>query len=468
MNFIQDMTKGSPLKLILTFSLPMLMGNLFQQLYTMADSIIVGRFVGADALAAIGACGSTIYLFFSLFLGLSAGIGIVVSQYFGAGKGTEVRQAIAGSVYLLAISSAVMTVLGIVLARPVLLLLGTPEAILHDATLYFQITSAGMAAIAFYNGIASVLRALGDSKTPLIFLVAAALLNIGLDLLFVPVFHWGVSGAALATILAQFVSACSCLIFSLRTNPYFRFTKADFSWNGPLLKQMAYVGLPLALQNAMIAFSCVLLQGVINSFGTKIVAAFTATNRIENLVVQIYVSLHTALSSYTAQNLGAGDVHRVRAGTRCAIGITAAFAFLMMLVMYLFGETFVGWFVQDNEVISIGASALKLVSWFFLFWGLLHIYRAVLNGAGIAGFAFVSGILEVVGRGGAAVILTAIPAIGYWGIWAAEGVTWILITLAGLLCYLQRAWTRKNLIQDPQEIRELSSSLSQAHTDGIY
>lgn len=450
MNFIQDMTKGSPLKLILTFSLPMLMGNLFQQLYTMADSIIVGRFVGAEALAAIGACGSTIYLFFSLFLGLSAGIGIIVSQYFGAGKDTDVRRAIAGSVYLLIISSAVMTVLGIALARPVLMLLGTPEAILGNATVYFQITSAGMAAIAFYNGIASVLRALGDSKTPLIFLITAALLNIGLDLLFVPVFHWDVAGAALATILAQFVSALSCLVFSLRTNPYFRFVREDFRWNQALLKQMAYVGLPLALQNAMIAFSCVLLQGVINSFGTKIVAAFTATNRIENLVVQIYVSLHTALSSYTAQNLGAGNVDRVRTGTRCAAAITACFTFLMMLVMYLFGETFVGWFVRDSEVIAIGASALKLVSWFFLFWGMLHIFRAVLNGAGIAGFAFVSGILEVAGRGGAAVLLTGIPFIGHWGIWAAEGVTWILITIAGLICYLQGAWARKCLVRNTE------------------
>lgn len=446
MNFIQDMTKGSPMKLILSFSLPMLMGNLFQQLYTMADSIIVGRFVGAEALASIGACGSTIYLFFSLFLGLSAGIGIIVSQYFGAGKDTEVRKAIASSVYLLVISSAVMTVLGIGLARPVLVLLGTPDAILEDAVVYFQITSAGMAAIAFYNGIASVLRALGDSKTPLIFLIAAAGLNIGLDFLFVPVFHWDVAGAALATILAQFVSALSCLIFSLRTNPYFRFSREDFRWNRGLLWQMTYVGFPLALQNAMIAFSCVLLQGVINSFGTKIVAAFTATNRIENMVVQIYVSLHTALSSYTAQNLGAGNVPRVRAGTRCAVVITTVFAFLMMLVMYLFGETFVGWFVRDREVIAIGASALKLVSWFFLFWGLLHIFRAVLNGAGIAGFAFISGILEVVGRGGAAVLLTGIPFIGYLGIWAAEGVAWILITAAGLICYLQGAWTRKCLV----------------------
>lgn len=447
MNFIQDMTKGSPLKLILAFSFPMLVGNLFQQFYTMADSIIVGQFVGAKALAAIGACGSTIYLFFSLFLGLSSGIGIVISQYFGARKDSEVRRGIAGSVYLLAISSGIMTFLGIVLAKPVLNLLGTPEAIIGDAVIYFQITSAGMAAIAFYNGIASVLRALGDSKTPLIFLVAAAVLNIVLDLIFVPVFHWGVAGAAIATILAQFLSACSCLIFCLKTNPYFHFNSDDFRDNRALLGKMAYVGLPLALQNAMIALSCVLLQAVINSFGTEIVAAFTATNRIENLVVQIYVSLHTALSSFTAQNLGAGDIPRVRKGTRCSVMITAAFAFFMMLVMYIFGRTFVSWFVSDQEVIAIGASALKLVSWFFLFWGLLHIFRAVLNGAGIAGFAFISGILEVVGRGGAAVLLTGIPAIGHWGIWAAEGVTWILITVVGLICYLQGAWTRKILVR---------------------
>ncbi|MBM6684808.1 MATE family efflux transporter [Faecalicatena contorta] len=446
MNFMQDMTKGSPFKLLLSFSIPLLIGSLFQQFYTMADSIIVGKFVGADALASIGACSSVIYLLFSLFLGLSAGIGIVISQYFGAGDGSTVRKGIACSVYILMAASILLTLIGLTLARPILTFLGTPEEIMQDAAVYFQITSGGIVAVAFYNGISSILRALGDSRTPLIFLALAALLNVGLDLLFVTVFHMGVAGAALATAIAQFSSACACLVFSLKTNPYFHIKKEEFRPDTVLIRRMMHIGLPLALQNAMIAFSCVMLQSVINSFGTMIMAVFTATNRIENLVNQIYIAANTALSNYTAQNLGAGNTDRVRAGTRCCIQITVGFSLLMVLVMYLCGHMFMGWFVTDRQVIETGAQALKLISLFFVFWGLLYVFRGILNGAGNAGFALVSGILEVVGRMGCAFLLTSIPFIGQWGIWLAEGLTWILVSAAGAICYFRGKWTQKKLI----------------------
>lgn len=446
MNFMQDMTKGSPFKLLLSFSIPLLIGSLFQQFYTMADSIIVGKFVGADALASIGACSSVIYLLFSLFLGLSAGIGIVISQYFGASDGSTVRKGIACSVYILLAASILLTLIGLTLARPILTFLGTPEEIMQDAAVYFQITSGGIVAVAFYNGISSILRALGDSRTPLIFLALAALLNVGLDLLFVTVFHMGVAGAALATAIAQFSSACACLVFSLKTNPYFHIKKEEFRPDTGLIRRMMHIGLPLALQNAMIAFSCVMLQSVINSFGTMIMAVFTATNRIENLVNQIYIAANTALSNYTAQNLGAGNTDRVRAGTRCCIQITVGFSLLMVLVMYLCGHMFMGWFVTDRQVIETGAQALKLISLFFVFWGLLYVFRGILNGAGNAGFALVSGILEVVGRMGCAFLLTSIPFIGQWGIWLAEGLTWILVSAAGAICYFRGKWTQKKLI----------------------
>ena len=446
MNFMQDMTKGSPFKLLLSFSIPLLIGSLFQQFYTMADSIIVGKFVGADALASIGACSSVIYLLFSLFLGLSAGIGIVISQYFGAGDGSTVRKGIACSVYILLAASILLTLIGLTLARPILTFLGTPEEIMQDAAVYFQITSGGIVAVAFYNGISSILRALGDSRTPLIFLALAALLNVGLDLLFVTVFHMGVAGAALATAIAQFSSACACLVFSLKTNPYFHIKKEEFRPDTGLIRRMMHIGLPLALQNAMIAFSCVMLQSVINSFGTMIMAVFTATNRIENLVNQIYIAANTALSNYTAQNLGAGNTDRVRAGTRCCIQITVGFSLLMVLVMYLCGHMFMGWCVTDRQVIETGAQALKLISLFFVFWGLLYVFRGILNGAGNAGFALVSGILEVVGRMGCAFLLTSIPFIGQWGIWLAEGLTWILVSAAGAICYFRGKWTQKKLI----------------------
>ena len=445
MNFMQDMTKGSPLRLLLSFSVPLLIGSIFQQFYTMADSIIVGKFVGADALASIGACSSVIYLLFSLFLGLSAGIGVVISQHFGAGDGRSVRRGIANSVYILLAASCLLTLTGVIFARPILTILGTPSEIMQDAAAYFQITSAGIIAVAFYNGISSILRALGDSRTPLIFLALAALLNVGLDLLFVTVFHMGVAGAALATAIAQFASACACLAFSLKTNPYFHIRKEEFRPDTGLMRRMMHIGLPLALQNAMIAFSCVMLQTVINSFGAMIVAVFTATNRIENLVNQIYIAANTALSNYTAQNLGAGNTDRVRAGTRCCLRITACFSFAMILVMYVCGRLFMSWFVTDLQVIETGARALKLISLFFLFWGALYVFRGTLNGAGNASFALISGVLEVVGRMGCAFLLTAVPFIGQWGIWLAEGVTWILVASAGAICYMRGSWTQTHL-----------------------
>lgn len=447
MNFMQDMTKGSPFRLIMSFSVPLLIGGMFQQFYTMADSVIVGKYVGADALAAIGACSPVIYLLFSLFLGLSSGIGIVISQYFGAGDDANVRRSIAGSVYILLAASLLLTLVGLVFARPILAFLGTPGDILQDAAVYFQITSAGLAAVAFYNGISSILRALGDSRTPLIFLTLAALLNVGLDLLFVPVFRMGVAGAAVATSIAQFASACACLVFSLRTNSYFHIRKEELRPDRTLTGQMLHIGIPLAVQNAMIAFSCVALQSVINSFGTVIVAAFTATNRIENLVGQIYLALNSALSNYTAQNLGAGNEERVRAGTRCCLWVTAGVSLFMVIVMFICGRMFMGWFVTDPQVIEIGGAALKLISLFFIFWGLLYVFRGVLNGAGNAGFAFGSGILEVAGRVGCAFCLTGLSFIGQWGVWLAEGVTWILVACAGAVCYLRGGWMKKELAE---------------------
>ncbi|MDO4274471.1 MAG: MATE family efflux transporter [Eubacteriales bacterium] len=447
MQFIQDMTHGSPLKLLVRFSLPMIIGNLFQQLYTMTDSIIVGKFIGADALASVGACNSVTYLLFSLCLGLSSGIGIVISQHFGSGNEKNIRKAIGNSIYLLLSCAIVLTVLGLLCAKPVMELLGTPKEIMGNAVSYFQIVTAGTIAVAFYNGISSILRALGDSRTPLFFLILAALLNIGLDLLFVLIFHMGVAGTALATTLAQLVSACSCLAFAIHTNPYFRLTKTCFAPDRELITQMLHIGLPLSLQNAMIALSCTVLQGIINTFGTTVVAAFTSTNRIESLIAQVFLSLNTALSSYTAQNLGAENPDRVRQGTRCSVGIVCVFSIIMLLFIYLFGKSVMGWFVQEPDVIQTGSRALKLISCFFAAWGLLYVFRGVLNGAGNAGFAYVSGLLEIIGRVGFALLFTRMDSVGVWGIWLAEGCTWILITVAGIYCYRRGNWKHSKLIR---------------------
>ena len=274
---VQDMTQGNTVKLLLTFSMPMLIGNLFQQFYNMVDSIIVGKFVSSNALAAVGASGSIGFLFFSLCFGMSAGIGIMISQYFGAEDEENLKKSIANSIYVIGVSAVIMAVTSFALARPILVLLDTPDIILNDAVLYLKVSSIGIIAIALYNGVSAVLRALGDSKTPLIFLIVACLLNIVLDLVFVLVCKWSVFGVALATIIAQIVAGIGCLIYAKIANPYFTIEKRLFKPDKEIITKSMQLGIPVGLQNSMIALSCVFLQAVVNQFGETVIAAYTAT-----------------------------------------------------------------------------------------------------------------------------------------------------------------------------------------------
>ena len=309
--YVCDMTKGNEVGLLLRFALPMLVGNIFQQLYNMVDSIIVGKFVGSNALGAVGAVGNLNFLFFSLCLGLASGIGILISQFFGAGKDDYVKKIIANSVYIITISGAVMSIISFVFARPILHLMNTPAENMEDAVIYMQIVCGATVIVAIYNGISSILRALGDSKTPLIFLIVSSFINVGLDLLFVLVFHWGVAGAAWATVIAQFISAIGSILFALSRNPYLRLEKRHFTVDNDIIKKSFQIGLPVAGQNAMIAFSCVALQSVVNNYGATVMAAYTATSRVEQLVQQPFGSLGTAVSTFAGQNVGAGKYDRV-------------------------------------------------------------------------------------------------------------------------------------------------------------
>lgn len=439
---VKDMTEGNPTGLLLSFMLPMVVGNLFQQLYSMVDSMIVGKYVGADALAAVGATGSLNFLFFSLCGGMSNGIGIIVSQYFGAGNKEGVCKSIGNAVYIIACSAALMGLLGFLLARPVLMLLHTPENILDSSTLYMKIMSAGVAAVVLYNCVAAILRAVGDSKTPLYFLMVASLLNIGLDLLFVRVFHMGVAGAGIATIIAQLLSGVGSLFFALSTNPYFKIKREQLRLEWEIIRQCIRIGVPLAFQSSLIAFSCVILQSVVNTFGSVVVAAFTATSRIEQLIQQPFNSLSMAMSTYTGQNIGAGKLQRVQQGYRRAWLIMLVFTLPVIPLVQVGGEVIMHLFVNEQEVIALGARALKLTSWFYLFLGSIYVSRGLLNGAGDAVFSLINGITEMLGRICFAKPLTLVPAIGVWGVWLATGMTWLLVGVVSLLRYFQGKWKK--------------------------
>ena len=442
------MTVGNPTRHILKFTVPLLIGNLFQQLYNMVDSIVVGRYVSSHALAAVGACGSLNFLFFSLSSGLAVGIGVIASQYFGANDEKQLKKTIANSIYVLALSALVVTLIGVIFAGPILRLLQTPEEYIADSIKYFRVTCAGIVGVAFYNGVAALLRSVGDSKTPLYFLILSSIINVGLDLTFVLAFDMGVVGVALATIIAQAVSAVVSMFYAYHKVSYFRLGKNDLRPDFSMIRDSYRLGAPVALQNSMIAVSCIALQAVVNGFGPDIASAYTITGRIEQLVQQPYGSLGMALTSYSGQNIGAKKQDRVITGFRKATLIVLVFSMIMLPVYFLFGKYICGIFVKDEAaeiVISLGASALRITSPFYFALGMIYVPRAVLNGCGDTGFAMINGLTEVVCRIVFSNILTRIPFFGYWGIWATTGLTWGFTAIVCVMRYRSGKWKYKAL-----------------------
>lgn len=430
-----NMTSGNPLKLIAGFALPMLVGNIFQQLYNLADSVIVGRILGKDALAAVGATGSVTFLFFALCNGIGSGGGIVTSQFFGQGDDKSVRRCITNTGYIMLVVPIIIGSLGLILSKPLLLLLQTPEDILADSLVYMRIMCVGTVFVSIYNFISSILRALGDSKTPLYFLIFSCILNVGLDLFFILYLNMGVWGAAVATVISQFLSGALCILHSFKKNPYFKLSGEDFYYDKDIVYKTIRLGIPLSLQFSMISISVMALQSVINSFGPVAIAANTAITRIETVIHQPYQTVGATLSTFCGQNYGAGEFKRVKEGHRYGLIIVAVFSVLMLPVMQLFGKEIVSIFVEEPEVIEMGAKAIKISSMFYIFLGIIYSIRGVLGGLGDALFSLINGIVEVIGRFTVPFILTAIPAIGLWGIWWSVGIVWFMAGFSAWIRY---------------------------------
>ena len=438
-----NMTEGEPLKLLAVFALPLLLGNLFQQAYNLADTMIVGKLIGSNALASVGATGSVSFLFFSVSNGIGSGGGIVTAQLFGAGQKDDVKRAIDNSAYIMFTAALIMGSVAFALVPTVLNFMGTPAEILPDSITYMRMTCASVPLVAVYNYAASMQRALGDSRTPLYFLIVSSVLNVGLDLLFVGVVGMGVFGAALATMLAQLLAGIGSLTYAVKTNEYFRIDTEHLRFDPEITKRAVRLGLPLALQWSMIAISTTALQRVVNTFGTVAVAAYTATNRLEQLVQQPYGSMSMALSNYAGQNWGAGKAARIREGLRKGFAAVGAFSVLMFVIMQLFGNNLIGMFVKnsDADVIAMGGRALRITSFFYLFLGLIYVTRGTLNGVGDAFFSFVNGVVEMAGRIFLPIIILGYTNIGVWCIWLTAGLTWML---AGISCLMRyRSWLRK-------------------------
>lgn len=437
-----DMTRGNITRLLIRFAIPMLIGNLFQQAYNLGDSMIVGRFLGADALAAVGATGSVTFLFFSICNGIGSGCSVVAAQSYGSGDDVLTKRAIANAAYIMFITALIMGTAAFLAAPSVLGLMGTHPDILPNATLYMRMSCIGVPLIAVYNYASSMLRALGDSRTPLYFLVFSCFLNLALDALFVCVFHMGVFGAALATIIAQVVSGIGCLLYALKCNPYFKLSRSDLLPDRFIIGKAVKIGLPMAFQWSLIAISSTALQTFVNSFdSTDIVAAFTATNRIENLLHQPYGSISAALATFAGQNYGAKNFARVRDGLKHGMLLSTVYTAFMMLLFQLFSEPVMRLFVKEPTVIGLGSQAMRLTSWFFIFLAVIYMSRGILNGVGDALFALINGVVEVICRIGLPLLIVLIPGIGFWSIWWTAGVTWGISALFCLLRYF--SWRRQ-------------------------
>lgn len=453
---VTDMTVGSPAKHILAFAVPLFIGNVFQQFYNMVDSVIVGNFVGPNALAAVGTCGSMNFFCFSLSSGLAVGIGIIVAQFFGAKDFKNVRSTIGNAIYVLGLASIVVSIFGFTMCPYILRLLQCPETIIGDSILYMRTTCCGIIFIAFYNGVASILRAFGDSKSPLYFLILSSIVNLILDLLFVILCGWGVFGVALATCISQAISAVASLIYAWKKVPYFRVSKDELKPHGVIIGNSFKIGMPVALQSCLISISMMVLQGVVNTFGETIMAAYTIVMRVEQLIQQPYSSIGAAITNYSGQNIGAGEIQRVKKGFRRGTIIVLIFSIMVLPIFFFLGKNIIGLFVKDPEVIRIGAIALRITSPFYFMLGMIYVPRAILNGCGDTMFAMINGITEVICRIGFAPILTKIAAItifgltvpiGFWGVWLTTGLTWLFTGIVCTVRYETGIWKKKAIIK---------------------
>lgn len=436
----QIMTEGRPWKLILGLALPLMFGNIFQQLYTVMDTLIVGRVLGVHALAALGASDWLNWMILGLVTGITQGFCILAAQKFGAGKTEELRETVGASVTLSAVSAIIIEILSQVLVLPLLELLDTPLDILPMALLYLRILFAGIPIVMTYNLLASLLRALGDGRTPLYAMVVASVLNILLDILFVAGFHTGVGGAAAATLIAQAIAALYCLRVILRME-ILRIQPAHLRPDRRLVWQLFALGTPMAAQNTIIAVGGLVIQSIVNGFGVIFIAGYTASNKLYGILEIAATSYGYAMVTYVGQNLGAGLWQRIRQGVRHALGIALATSVVIALVMLLTGRILVGSFITGSpqevlEATEIAYHYLAIMSIFLPILYLLHLYRSSLQGMGDTVLPMGSGIAEFVMRTGAALTLPHI--LGQEGIFYAEVLAWVGADLILITAYYVR------------------------------
>ncbi len=433
-----DMTKGNPLKIFIFFSIPLLIGNVFQQLYSMVDTIIVGRFVGVEALAAVGSTGSMFFLVNGMILGLTSGFGVLVAQKFGAKDEVAIKKAVASNIILTLVLTVFITIIALLVKNPLLRMMNTPDNIFDDASTYITVIFAGIITQALYNMAAGILRALGDSKTPLYFLMVSSIVNVILDLVFIINFKMGVSGAAYATNIAQGFSAVLCLIYSYKKFQVLRLKKEDFKVELSYYIKHLKVGVPMGLQFSVTAVGIIIVQSAINVFGSTVIASYTASSKVLQLVMQPATSFGVTIANYSGQNLGAGRFDRIKSGMKIMNKVSIITSLLAGLVLIFLGKYFVRLFIENPtaEIFTYSQLVFNYSAVFFIPLGFIFVYRNVLQGMGESFMPMMAGVLELIAR--SIVAFTLPKYIGFTGICLSDPVAWISASVFLMITYYKK------------------------------
>lgn len=443
------MTVGTVWEVIVRFALPLLVGNLLQQFYNITDSIIVGQFLGKEALAAVSASFFIYYFIISFVIGVGSGTTVVISQLFGARQYPKVQLAFSSFFIFMLIGGVVLSIAGIIFAEPVFRLTHTPEEVIPQAVAYFRIYIGGTFLFVTFNSIISILRGVGESVRPMLFILATTVLNIAFDLLFILVFDWGIEGAARATVISQGIGMCLALGYVDNTHPLLSIKKQDMLFDWQLFKESLKIGLPTSVQQCAIALGLIALLGIVNSFGTNTLTAYGAAGKIDTIITQSVLTLSGALAAFCGQNIGAGKLDRVKKGVRFTMYTNVVLGLLTFTAVYLFGDEMMKVFTTDADVVSIGKEYLLIIGGFFIVHGALNVYNGALKGAGDTLFPMITSLVCLwLIRIPLAYYLSA--QLGRCGIWWAIGISITIGLLVTFVYYKRGRWKRRR-----REIYEL-------------
>ena len=442
-----DLTEGKVWKVIVRFALPLLVGNLLQQFYNITDSIIVGQFLGKEALAAVSASFFIYYFIISLVIGVGSGTTVVISQLFGAKQYQKVQLAFSSFFIFMLVGGIILSIAGIIFAEPVFRLTNTPEEVIPQAVAYFRIYIGGTFLFVTFNSIISILRGVGESVRPMLFILITTVLNIAFDLLFILVFKWGIEGAARATVVSQGIGMCIALAYVNNTHPLLSIKKQDMLFDWKLFKESLKIGLPTSVQQCAIALGLIALLGIVNSFGTNTLTAYGAAGKIDTIITQAVLTLSGALAAFCGQNIGAGRLDRVKKGVQFTMYTNIALGLLTFAAVYLFGNEMMRIFTKVIDVVAIGKEYLLIIGGFFIVHGALNVYNGALRGAGDTLFPMITSLV--------CLWLIRIPLAYYlssWlgrnGIWWAIGISITIGLIVTFVYYKMGFWKRRRRIYE--------------------